>query len=112
MLLGSPLIMGFIQSAFLNNEASKLEKWLARIRTGKPLAVILGSSSVHGLSFSRSLGRRGVPVLVLDSEKDVARYSRYGRSCMLSPTKECASEWVFFLEFVGSRLGKPGVIFV
>ena len=57
--------MGLVGCPFHKNEATKVEKWLTRIRRGKPLAVIL-ESGANGLSFSRSLGRRGVPTLLLD----------------------------------------------
>lgn len=39
-------------------------------------AVVIGGD-YQGLGIVRSLGRRGVPVLVLDDEHSVARYSRY-----------------------------------
>ncbi|MGH9507448.1 MAG: hypothetical protein ACRD13_11035 [Terriglobales bacterium] len=39
-------------------------------------AVVIGGD-YQGLGVVRSLGQRGVPVLVLDDERSVARYSRY-----------------------------------
>lgn len=39
-------------------------------------AVVIGGD-YQGLGIVRSLGRRGVPVCVIDDEKSIARYSRY-----------------------------------
>ena len=82
---------------------TKVEKLLLRIRAGKPLAVILGSS-VGGLSFVRSLNRRNVPTLQLDSDKGAPMYTRYGEAYLLPPLRQSPSEWLRLLEFVGKRL--------
>jgi D-aspartate ligase len=39
-------------------------------------AVVLGGD-YQGLGIARSLGRRGIPVCVVDNEKSIARFSRY-----------------------------------
>ncbi|HYL42422.1 MAG TPA: hypothetical protein VEU97_03465, partial [Ktedonobacteraceae bacterium] len=39
-------------------------------------AVVIGGD-FQGLGIVRSLGRRGVPVCVIDDERSIARYSRY-----------------------------------
>lgn len=43
---------------------------------GRPGAVVIGGD-YQGLATVRSLGRRGVPVVVIDDERSIARYSRY-----------------------------------
>jgi D-aspartate ligase len=51
-------------------------------RTG---AVVLGGD-FNGLAIVRSLGRRGVPVCVIDDEKSIARASRYTTHAVKVPT--------------------------
>lgn len=46
-------------------------------RFRKPPAVILGAAD-NGLSFLRSLGRRGIPVVALGSRNENGLFSRYG----------------------------------
>jgi D-aspartate ligase len=74
-----------------------------------PLAVILGST-VAGLSITRSLGRRGVPTLQIDSDRNEAMHSRYGESYLLPPRKEHEKEWIDFLKSIGKSLEKPAII--
>lgn len=50
----------------------------ADVKGGAAGAVVIGGD-YQGLGIVRSLGRRGVPVLVLDDERSVARFSRYTR---------------------------------
>lgn len=45
-------------------------------RTGAPGAVVIGGD-YQGLGIVRSLGRRGVDVLVVDDERSIARHSRF-----------------------------------
>lgn len=87
-----------------------LEGWLKRSRAKSPLAIILGGS-VNGLSFARSLGRRGVPTLLLDSDRLIGIYTRYGKVVLLPPADEHPECWISLLEFVGSHLDTPGVLF-
>ena len=74
------------------------------------MVVILGESC-NGLSFARSLGRRGIPTLMLASEGLLGAFTRYGKVVMLPCPDRFPHEWVAFLEFVGSRLHMPGVLF-
>lgn len=45
-------------------------------RTGRPGAVVIGGD-YQGLGIVRSLGRRGVDVVVIDDESSISRHSRY-----------------------------------
>jgi D-aspartate ligase len=49
---------------------------LRRLSSQKPGAVVLGGD-YQGLGIVRSLGRIGVPVMVLDDERSISRFSRY-----------------------------------
>ena len=90
--------------------ARRIERWLARKPRTRPLAVILGGSC-NGLSFARSLGRRGVPTLLLDSERLLGTFTRYAKVVLLPPVGRYADEWLALLEHVGSRLWAPGILF-
>jgi len=90
--------------------AKKLEAWLTKIRSDAQLAVILGGSC-NGLSFARSLGRRRVPTLLLESDRFLGTYTHFGKVILLPPLDLFAQEWLNLLEFVGSRLSKPGILF-
>jgi D-aspartate ligase len=77
---------------------------------GPPVAIVFGASP-NGLSFLRSLGRRGVPLLLIDSHPLVASFSRYGTSVSI-PRGPGEDETVTgLLERIGQRLRAPGVIF-
>ena len=89
---------------------TKIERWLRASRGKESPAIILGSSA-NGLSFARSLGRRGIPVLMLDSDRLFGAYTRYGRFLQLPSTEEYPHVWIDFLEFVGSRLEAPAILF-
>ncbi len=78
------------------------------VRGARP-AFILGVSA-NGLSFIRSLGRRGIPVLALDSHELPGTYSRYCVKAILPDPVENESTWLGFLIRTAERLGRRGVI--
>jgi D-aspartate ligase len=90
-------------------QASGLEPWLRQLPADKPLAIILGGSC-NGLSFVRSLARRGVPTLMLDSAKLLGAYTRFGKVVMLPPADLEPGEWIDFLRDVASRLKAKAVL--
>jgi D-aspartate ligase len=79
----------------------RLERWLRSLDGAPPLAVIT-ASSVHALTFARSLGRRGVPVLLADSDRQLAVYSRFVRTLDLPDPEDCPREWVDALTALGA----------
>jgi D-aspartate ligase len=89
----------------------KLRTWLSASPADKPPAVVLGGS-VNGLSFVRSLGRRGVRTLLLDAEPLLGTYTRHGRVLLLPDPAKHANEWLELLEYLGSAFREPGVLFV
>ena len=89
---------------------ARLDRWLARCHAGTPAAVVLGGS-VNGLSFVRSLGRRGVPVLMLETERLIGTYTRLGEVLLLPPAAEAEDVWLGVLGYVGARLPAPAAIF-
>jgi D-aspartate ligase len=88
----------------------RIERWLKHIRRDVPPAIILGGS-VNGLSFVRSLGRRGIPTLLLDSDYLIGMYTRFGQVGVLADPEEDPDAWLDLFEFIGSRLESAGVIF-
>jgi D-aspartate ligase len=87
-----------------------LEKWLKKSCRQTPLAIVLGGS-VNGLSFARSLGRRGIPTLILDSESLLGTFTRYGKVLLLPAADEHPQEWMALLKKVASHLQRPAVLF-
>jgi predicted ATP-grasp superfamily ATP-dependent carboligase len=90
--------------------AESLDRWLGGLSPAKRLAVVLGGSC-NGLSFARSLGRRGVPTLVLESESFLGTYTRYAKVARLPPVEQFGEEWLALLGSVGARLAAPGILF-
>ncbi|MEN6327042.1 MAG: ATP-grasp domain-containing protein [Syntrophomonas sp.] len=77
----------------------------------KPCAIILGGY-VNGLGLVRSLGQAGIPSIVIDSEKNIASYSKYVCDRFICPNP--AEETQAFIEFMielGKQLPYKGVIF-
>lgn len=70
-------------------------------------AVVLGGD-YQGLGIVRSLGRRGVPVCVVDDEKSIARFSRYTTIYHPVPSMRDAQQTVQHLLEVGRNRGLYG----
>jgi len=70
-------------------------------------AVVIGGD-YQGLGIVRSLGRRGVPVCVVDDERSIARYSRYATHSVRVEELRDQRESIDTLLEVGSRLGLDG----
>ncbi|MBM3789200.1 MAG: hypothetical protein FJW35_02495 [Acidobacteria bacterium] len=82
-----------------------LDYWLKRCTRGVTPAVILGSW-VNALSFARRMGRRGIPVLMLDSRRLAGGYSRHATFMRLPPLGEDPQSWLDMLDRAGSRSGE------
>jgi predicted ATP-grasp superfamily ATP-dependent carboligase len=48
---------------------------------------------------------------MVESERFLGTYTRYGQVLILPGVEESAQRWIEVLEFVGSRLDRPGVLF-
>jgi len=73
----------------------------------KPGAVILGGD-FHGLGIIRSLGRRGVPLCVVDDEYSIGRFSKYTTFSVRAPNLRKADESVEFLLDMGRKMRLEG----
>lgn len=70
-------------------------------------AVVIGGD-YQGLGIVRSLGRRGVPVCVIDDERSIARFSRYTKIAEHVPSLRDEREAVQAVLEVGQRHGLRG----
>jgi D-aspartate ligase len=72
-----------------------------------PGAVVIGGD-YQGLGIVRSLGRRGIDVLVIDDERSISRYSRYATAAIrVSDLREEETTVATLLE-TGARYGLDG----
>lgn len=78
-----------------------------RNRRSAPGAIVVGGD-YQGLGIVRSLGRRGVDVLVLDDERSIARHSRYATAAVRVPELRDEEATVEMLLALGERHGLEG----
>ena len=74
---------------------------------GTPGAVVIGGD-YQGLGIVRSLGRRGIPVCVVDDELSISRFSRYATSGFHVPDLRHADRVIETLMDLGQRLDLAG----
>ena len=70
-------------------------------------AVVVGGD-YQGLGIARSLGRRGIPVCVIDDERSISRYSRYTTYAVRVASLRTEEACVDALLDVGKRLKLDG----
>jgi len=70
-------------------------------------AIVIGGD-YQGLGIVRSLGRRGVPVCVVDDEYSISRFSRYCKSFVSLPDLRNERKVADSLLDIGKRLGLEG----
>jgi predicted ATP-grasp superfamily ATP-dependent carboligase len=94
---------------------SEIEKscdhWLGSAQGRAAPAIVVGGS-VNGLSFVRSLARRGVPTLLLDSEPLIGMYTRLATALVLPPVATEPDVWLRLLTRIGERSPRRPVLFV
>jgi D-aspartate ligase len=90
-------------------EWAALERRLRGIAGDRALAVVLGGGA-GGLSYARSLGRRRIPVLLIDSAGSIAARSRYVWPVTLRGPLRHPAEWIEVLDRVAGCLASPGVL--
>ena len=76
-------------------------------RAGRPGALVVGGD-YQGLGIVRSLGRRGVPVCVVDDERSIARFSRFTTCAVRVRGLRDEATTVETLLALGRRLGLGG----
>jgi predicted ATP-grasp superfamily ATP-dependent carboligase len=82
-------------------DLARLADRAASWKSEPPAAVILGASP-NGLSFARSLGKRGVPVLLLEGPKPEAGLrTRYALTALLPDPVDEEGRWLEILDSIG-----------
>jgi predicted ATP-grasp superfamily ATP-dependent carboligase len=89
----------------------KCKNCLERFKvTKKPTAFVL-DCYITGLSVIRLLGRKGIPVIGLDSKKNRAGFhSRYCSAIKCPDPRQNENEFIEFLIHIGEKLDKKGVL--
>lgn len=77
-----------------------------RARSGAGAIVVGGD--YQGLGIVRSLGRRNVPVCVIDDEQSIARFSRYTTHAVSTTSLRDERQTVDIVLDIGKRLGLDG----
>lgn len=78
----------------------------------QPIAFVLGSYLTSGLGVIRSLGRKGIPVILLDSDqRNVEFFSRYCTRLLCPHPNNNEQEYLDFLLKIGKELNEKGVLF-
>lgn len=75
---------------------------------GKTVGALVIGGDYQGLGIVRSLGRRGIPVCVVDDEHSISRFSRYATHFARLPDLRDERKAVDGLMGVGARLGLEG----
>ena len=75
---------------------------------GKTVGAVVVGGDYQGLGIVRSLGRRKVPVCVIDDEHSIARFSRYATHTVAVPSLRQERETVDAVMEIGQRLGLEG----
>ena len=79
----------------------------ASIESGRPGAVVIGGD-YQGLGIVRSLGRRGIPVVIVDDEHSISRHSRYAAGSLAIRDLRDDEDTVQALEALADQLDVDG----
>lgn len=74
----------------------------------KPIGAVVVGGDYQGLGIVRSLGRRNVPVCVIDDERSIARFSRYATHAVAVTSLRDEKQTVDAVVDIGRRLGLDG----
>lgn len=89
-------------------EASLPSKEYTPLFAVRPGGAVVVGGDYQGLGITRSLGRRGVPVCVIDDERSIARFSRYTSQAVQVENLRDEQQTVDALLRVGENLGLRG----
>jgi D-aspartate ligase len=73
-----------------------------------PVGAVVVGGDYQGLGIVRSLGRRNVPVCVIDDEQSIARFSRYTTHAVSTASLRDERRTVDIVLEIGKRLGLDG----
>lgn len=76
--------------------------------SGNRVGAVIVGGDFHGLGIIRSLGRRGIPLCVVDDEFSIGRFSKYTTFTVRAPNLRKEKETVDFLIETGHRMKLHG----
>jgi D-aspartate ligase len=76
--------------------------------SGNRVGAVIVGGDFHGLGIIRSLGRRGVPLCVVDDEYSIGRFSKYTTFTVPAPNLRKEKQVVDFLLQMGRRMKLNG----
>jgi D-aspartate ligase len=88
--------------------ATQTESGLITGRSNRPLGAVVLGGDYQGLGIVRSLGRRKIPVCVIDDERSIARYSQYATHSVFVADLRNEGNIVRQLIDIGKRLNLGG----
>ncbi len=91
-----------MKSAVLNNIAAPGQS------SGNRVGAVIVGGDFHGLGIIRSLGRRGIPLCVVDDEYSIGRFSKYTTFTVHSPSLRKEKETVDYLIEMGHKMNLNG----
>jgi len=74
----------------------------------KPIGAVVVGGDYQGLGIVRSLGRRDIPVCIIDDESSIARFSRYATHSIGVPSLREETRTVDAVMEIGQRLNLKG----
>lgn len=77
-------------------------------RPKKPIGAVVIGGDYQGLGIVRSLGRRNVPVCIIDDENSIARFSRYATHSLGVPSLRDERQTIDAVLDIGRRLNLKG----
>ena len=80
--------------------------------SGNRVGAIIVGGDFHGLGIIRSLGRRGIPLCVVDDEHSIGRFSKYTTFTVRAPNLRKERETVDFLIEMGYRMNLNGWVLI
>jgi D-aspartate ligase len=81
---------------------------LSKSQPSTPAGAVVVGGDFQGLGIVRSLGRRGVPVCVIDDEHSISRFSHYATYSMRLPNLRDEHRIIDGVLDIGRRLGLKG----
>jgi predicted ATP-grasp superfamily ATP-dependent carboligase len=104
-----PAVRTFLHMAGVALRHLAKRQLVGRLAADVPSAFVLGASP-NGLSFIRSLGRKGISVIALDSVSSPGLYSRYCEGVALPEIEDNEKIWLEFLIERGKKLSCKAVL--
>ena len=83
---------------------------LARVTKSRIAPAVVLGTGFNGLSFLRSLGRRGIPTIAMDTWRDAAAFSRYGAFLEVPDPAVGEAALLALLERIAQRIPRRGVL--